>query len=95
MTTAGKDLDQECIHEITRRFCGDCNGLVDLQRKQNDLESERVLALSGWRVAMYGGRCAQCGRHYDSGSPIAHINVLGIESSTGNWVGACCAPEAT
>lgn len=94
MTTASEDLDGECIHLITRRFCADCNGTVDLQRKQNDLEAERVLALPGWRVAMYGGRCAKSGHRYDPGSPIAHIDVLGIESSTGNWVGACCAPEA-
>lgn len=93
MTTASQDLDGECIHLLTRRFCADCNGTVDLQRKQHDLEVERVLAIPGWRVSMYGGRCARCRTHYGASSPIRKKNGLDrCPEDSPNWIGMCCAP---
>lgn len=87
MTTASEDLDQECIHLLTRRFCALCNGTEDLHRKEHDLEVERVLALPGWFMAKYGGQCAGCGSRFHSGSPISRSEF------GGSYLGMCCAPE--
>lgn len=91
MTTATQDLDEECIHLLTRRFCALCNGTVDLQRRERDLEVERVLALGGWFPARYGGRCAKCGERFSSGCPITKSGQF--ENRTGSpYVAMCCAP---
>jgi hypothetical protein len=93
VTTASQDLDEECKHQLTRRFCGLCNGLEDLRRREHDLDVERVLALPGWRVSMYGGRCAKCRTHYGSGSPIRKKNGLDrCPPDSPNWIAMCCAP---
>lgn len=95
MTTASEDLDGECIHLLTRRFCADCNGKADLQRREHDMEVERVLKLDGWFEAKYNGRCAIDNTYYHSGSPIRrrtrldHCNV-----GASSYVAMCCAPEA-
>jgi hypothetical protein len=93
MTTASQDLDGECIHLLTRRFCAHCNGTVDLQRKSHDLEVERVLALPGWFAGQYGGKCAKCRTHYGSGSPIRRKNGLDrCPKDSPNYIAMCCAP---
>lgn len=93
MTTASEDLDGECIHLLTRRFCAHCNGVADLQRKEHDLEVERVLALPGWFAAKYNGRCALCNTYYGSGSPIRRRTGLDRANvGAASWVGMCCAP---
>ena len=94
MTTASEDLDQECIHLLTRRFCALCNGVADLKRREHDLDVERVLAIPGWKSSMYGGRCAKCRTHYDSGSPIRKkTNLDRCPADSPNWIAMCCAPE--
>lgn len=94
MTTASEDLNQECRHELTRRFCADCNGTADLQRREHDLEVERVLALDGWFAGKYNGRCALCRTYYHSGSPIRKkTNLDHAPTDSPNWVGMCCAPD--
>ena len=94
MTTATEDLDGECKHELTRRFCSLCNGAEDAGRRARDLEVERVLALPGWRLAMYGGKCARCRTRYDPGSAIRRKNALDrCPEDSPNWIGMCCAPE--
>lgn len=95
MTTASQDLDEQCKHEITRRFCSLCNGKEDAGRRERDLEVERVLALPGWFSANYNGRCALCNERYSSGSAIrrkTHLERSGPNES--RYVGMCCAPEA-
>jgi hypothetical protein len=93
MTTASQDLDGECIHLLTRRFCADCNGTADLQRREHDLEVERVLALPGWKLSQYGGRCAKCRTYYTPRSPIRKKNGLDrCPPDSPNWIGMCCAP---
>jgi hypothetical protein len=93
MTTASQDLDEECIHLLTRRFCALCNGVADLQRRERDLEVERVLKLPGWRVAKYNGRCAKCRTWYALSSPIRKkTNLDHCPADSPNWIGMCCAP---
>lgn len=95
MTTASQDLDDTCKHDIMRRSCSLCNGLEDLRRRERDLEVERVLALPGWFMASYNGRCALCNERYESGSAIrskTHLERNGPNES--RYVGMCCAPEA-
>lgn len=94
MTTATEDQDGECVHALTRRWCGLCNGTVDLQRRQRDLEVERMLELPGWRVSQYGGRCARCRTRYESGTPIRKkTNLDRCPMDSPNWIAMCCAPE--
>lgn len=94
MTTASEDLDAECIHQLTRRFCGLCNGTAEKFRREHDLEVERVLALGGWWESIYGGRCAKCRTHYGSGSPIRRKNNLDhCPPDSPNYIGMCCAPR--
>jgi hypothetical protein len=94
MTTASQDLDETCKHDITRRFCSLCNGLEDLQRRERDLEVERVLALGEWFSAKYGGRCAKCNTRYEPGCPIRRKTQLERTSpNESRWVAMCCAPE--
>jgi hypothetical protein len=93
VTTATEDLDGQCIHELTRRFCSLCNGAEDLGRKEHALEVERVLALPGWREARYGGKCAKCRTHYDPGCAIRKKNGLDrCPEQSPNWIAMCCAP---
>lgn len=93
MTTASQDLDAECIHLLTRRFCADCNGVADLQRRAHGLEVERVLSIPGWKAGNYGGRCAKCRTHYDPGTPIRKKNGLDhCPPDSPNWIAMCCAP---
>lgn len=96
MTTATEDLDDECIHLLTRRFCADCNGTAERFRREHDLEVERVLALDGWFPARYNGRCARCNTRYESGSAIRRKTALDrdISIEQPNFVNMCCAPEA-
>lgn len=94
MTSATEDLEGKCIHEITRRFCADCNGTAERFRREHDLEVERVLALPGWRAANYGGRCARCRTRYESGSAIRKkTNLDRCPEESPNWIGMCCAPR--
>lgn len=94
MTNATQDLDGECIHLLTRRFCALCNGVEDLQRRQRDLEVERVLALDDWFAAKYGGQCAIDNRHFHPGTPIRKVTKLDHAANPfGNWVAMCCAPQ--
>jgi hypothetical protein len=93
MTNASEDLDGECIHLLTRRFCADCNGVADMQRKEHDLEVERVLAMPGWFPAKYPGRCAKDNTYYHPGTPIRRKNGLDrCNVGSSSWVAMCCAP---
>lgn len=93
MTTASEDLEEQCKHELTRRFCSLCNGKEDLGRREQDLEVERVLALPGWKAGNYGGRCAKCRTHYNPGTPIRKKNGLDrCPPDSPNWIAMCCAP---
>lgn len=95
MTTATEDLDGECIHLITRRFCADCNGTAERFRRERDLEVERVLTLDGWFLGTYGGRCARCSTRYEPRTPVRKRNALDrIGTNPLSYIGMCCAPEA-
>lgn len=94
MTTASQDLNEQCKHELTRRFCSLCNGKEDLGRREHDLEVERVLALPGWFAAAYNGRCARCNKRYSSGSAVRRKNNLDrCNAGSASYIGMCCAPE--
>jgi hypothetical protein len=94
MTTATEDLDGECIHLLTRRWCGICNGTVDLMRRERDLAVEELLQHPGWRVANYGGRCARCRTRYEPGTPIRKKTALDrCPPDSPNWVAMCCVPQ--
>lgn len=94
MTTASEDLDEECRHGITRRFCADCNGTAERFRRERDLEVERVLKLEGWFPARYSGRCAIDNTRYEVSSPIRRKTHLDqCNAGSASYVGMCCAPE--
>jgi hypothetical protein len=94
MTSASEDLDQLCKHEITRRFCADCNGTAERFRRENDLEMERVLALGNWFPARYGGRCAGCNERYESGVAIRRATEEEARyTQRGKYFAMCCAPK--
>jgi hypothetical protein len=93
MTTASEDLDGECRHLLTRRFCADCNGTAERYRREHDLEVERVLALGGWFPAKYGGRCAKCSTRYEPGCPIRKRSGLDrCNAGSASYIAMCCAP---
>lgn len=92
MTTASQDLNNQCIHELTRRFCALCNGKEDLRRKERDLEVERVLALGEWFPSLYGGNCANCRERFHSGTPIKPAGQFETASG-GAYIAMCCAPS--
>lgn len=92
MTTASEDLDEQCRHLLTRRFCADCNGVAEKFRREHDLEVERVLALGEWFPARYGGQCAECGERFHPGVPIRNSGALETKSGR-SWVAMCCAPK--
>jgi hypothetical protein len=94
MTTASEDLESQCKHEITRRFCSMCNGFEDLQRREHDLKVETILKIPGWKASNYGGRCARCRGRYHPGTPIRKkTNLDHCPPDSPNWVAMCCAAE--
>ena len=86
--------DEQCIHELTRAFCGICNGTVDRTREEYQQAVEELLATPGWRKAMFGGRCARCRTRYVPDTPIRKKIALDhCPEESPNWVAMCCAPE--
>jgi hypothetical protein len=86
--------DEQCKHELTRSFCGICNGTVDRLRKEAQQAAEELLSIPGWRKAGFGGRCARCRRRYEPDSPIRKKTALDrCPEESPNWIAMCCAPQ--
>lgn len=88
------NLDDVCVHDITRRFCSLCNGLEKRQKEEILSEIERVLALPGWFTSSFSGVCVKCFEPFGSGIPIRKKTALDrIPQSEKSWIAMCCAPE--
>lgn len=89
------DLDGECVHLLTRRWCGICNpnqsenvaGMSD--SKLLDI----LLTRKGWIASSYPGYCADCGDEYDLGTPICVLDPNGRGDDRPSWKAMCCANE--